>query len=361
MSKILFVDDEKSIRLLLKRVFENDYEVAEADSCDAAMAKLAKEKFDLVVTDVNMPEKNGIDLLNAVKGLYPHILVILITGYPDVDTATKAVRNGAFDYIKKPFKISDVQVVIERAVEKASSFEKEDELAKLEKEYIGNLEVQLTDKEKEIQQAYEFLNDSHIKSLEMLARAADYRDDNTGQHIIRIGRYSEIIAKNLRLPKSDIEKIKRAAPMHDIGKVGIPDNILQKPGKLTKEEFDVIKTHTSIGANIFKGSTHPLHVASGIIALTHHEKYNGKGYPRGIAGENIHLYGRIVAVVDVFDALLSERPYKKPWPLEKVIELIKSDRGEHFDPVIVDCFLSSLKEILQVKDEMDAMEKKSLE
>lgn len=353
MSKILFVDDEKSIRLLLKRAFEESYKVADAGGVDEAISMLKKGKFSVVVTDVNMPGKNGIDLLKAIKDIDPHILVILITGFPDVDTATEAVRKGAFDYIKKPFKISDVQVVIEKAMAKVHSFEKEEELSKLEKEYVDTLEVQLTYKDREIEKAYEFLNESHIKSLDILARAADYRDDDTGQHIVRIGKFSEIIAKNMALPDNDVEKIRRAAPMHDIGKVGIPDSILQKPGKLTKEEFEVIKTHSSIGANIFQGSSHPFHVASGIIALTHHEKYNGKGYPRGVAGEDIHLYGRIVAVVDVFDALLSKRPYKDPWPLEKVIELIKSERGEYFDPMVVDYFMKSLDEILEAKKQLD--------
>jgi len=352
MPKILFVDDEKSIRLLLKRAFEDDYEVADADGVDAAMILLKQEKIDLVVTDVNMPGKNGIDLLNAIREFNPRIMVVLITGFPDVDTATEAVRNGAFDYIKKPFKIHEVQAVVERAMEKILSFEKEEYLAKLEKEYIGNLEIQLTYKEREIKKAYQFLNESHIKSLDILAKAAEYRDDDTGQHIVRIGKFSEIIAKALELSDGDIEKIIHAAPMHDIGKVGIPDKILQKPGKLTKEEFDIMKNHTTIGANIFKGAEHPFHLASGIIALTHHEKYNGKGYPRGVAGEDIHLYGRIVAVADVFDALLSKRPYKDPWPLEKVVELIKSERGEHFDPLIVDCFLNSLNEILEAREKL---------
>ncbi len=183
-----------------------------------------------------------------------------------------------------------------------------------------------------------------------MGEIGETRSRETGNHVRRVAEYSRIIAKKLGLPKEKAELLKQASPMHDIGKVGIPDNILKKPGKLTKDEFQIMKTHASIGFNLLNHSKREILKTAAIVACEHHEKWNGKGYPDGKKGEEIHIYGRITAVADVFDALGSDRIYKKAWELEKILDLFKEERGEHFDPTIVDILFDNLDKFLEIRD-----------
>jgi putative two-component system response regulator len=210
---------------------------------------------------------------------------------------------------------------------------------------LSNTILELKDAHQELQEAY-------LDTIHRLVLAAEYKDEDTGDHIVRMGRYSALIAEKLGLPAKEVQNIFYAAPMHDIGKIGIPDNILMKPGKLTDEEFGLMKTHSIIGANLLAYSKSKILQVAEQIALSHHEKWNGKGYPQGLAGENIPLVGRIIGLADVFDALTSKRPYKDPFPVEKAIDIIKKERGEHFDPHIVDVFLENIDEILKIKAEV---------
>ena len=187
------------------------------------------------------------------------------------------------------------------------------------------------------------------ETLLRLARAGEYRDEETGNHIIRMAKYSRIIAEELGLSRDDAEVIEMAAPMHDIGKIGIRDDILLKPGKLTSEEFEIMKTHTIIGHDILKDSPSKFLQMGGIIALGHHEKYDGSGYPYGKKGEEIPIEARIVAVADVFDALVSERPYKNAWPTHAALEYMDSHRGRHFDPEILDAFKSQIDAVAKIQ------------
>ena len=344
--RILFVDDEDSLRFLFCKVFEKkNWTIDTAGNFSEALVQLSEKQHDVVVTDITMPGKSGLDLLRDIREISKDILVILITGNPSVESASEAVRHGAFDYLIKPFNMSSLEYVIENALRQKKQHDEKKRLEIIEHKYIDNLERTLQAQTLEIRKAYKFLLQAHAKSLQILARAADYRDDDTGSHIVKIGEYCHILAKNLGLPAKDAEIIKYAAPMHDVGKIGIPDRILQKPGTLTAEEFEIIKQHPIIGAQIFFDSAHPYHIASGIVALTHHERYNGSGYPRGLAGEDIHLFGRIVAVADVYDALTTHRVYKEQWPEEKAIALLESESGHHFDPKIAACFIDSLPQI----------------
>ncbi|MFW5444237.1 MAG: HD domain-containing phosphohydrolase [Methylococcaceae bacterium] len=193
------------------------------------------------------------------------------------------------------------------------------------------------------------LKDSQIEVIECLGYAAEFRDSETGMHTIRVGHYSQCLAKAMGMNTKEAEMLLYCAPMHDVGKIGIPDNILLKPGKLEGKEWDIMKQHTIIGERILSRSKNKLLQQASIIALNHHEKWNGSGYPRGLSGSNIHLYGRIVAIVDVFDALTMERPYKKAWSIDDALELINSESDKHFDPTLVKLFISSLDEILSIK------------
>ena len=204
----------------------------------------------------------------------------------------------------------------------------------------------------ELKTSYDKLRSAYVDTIQRLVRAAEYRDEDTGDHILRIGLYSELIAEKIGLPEEWVQDIRYAAPMHDVGKIGIPDNILLKPGKLTEEEFHIIKTHTVIGAKILEGSETQFIIIAEQIALSHHEKWNGTGYPNGLKGPDIFLSGRIVAIADVFDALTSKRPYKDSLPVEVACDIIKKERGEHFEPDMVDIFLDNIDAIIKIKKDI---------
>lgn len=222
--------------------------------------------------------------------------------------------------------------------------------------YAGDLNKSVS----ELKTVHEELKQAYLDTINRLVLAAEYKDEDTGDHIVRMSRYSALIAEKLELPAKDVQNIAYAAPMHDIGKIGTPDSILLKPGKLTNKEFDLMKTHTTIGAKILANSKAEILKIAEQIALSHHEKWNGKGYPQGLAGNTIPLAARIVGLVDVFDALSSKRPYKDPYPVEVALEIIRKEQGQHFDPDVVDVFLENIDEILKIKSEVDSAEDTSL-
>ena len=204
------------------------------------------------------------------------------------------------------------------------------------------------------------LQAAYLDTIHRLVLAAEYKDEDTGDHIVRMSRFSGVIAEKLGLPAGEVEDILYAAPMHDIGKIGIPDSILLKPGKLTDDEFQLMKTHTHIGAKILANAKAPILRLGQQIAISHHEKWNGRGYPQGHAGEKIPLVGRIVGLADVFDALTSKRPYKVPYPVEVAVNIIQNERGVHFDPDVADAFLENIDEFVKIKEEVSSEEDASL-
>jgi len=212
----------------------------------------------------------------------------------------------------------------------------------------------------ELKSTHQELQEAYLDTIHRLVLAAEYKDEDTGDHIIRMSRYSALITAKLGLPDSDVQNIRYAAPMHDVGKIGIPDSILMKPGKLTDEEFDFMKTHTNIGAKILANSKAEILQLAQQTAISHHEKWNGRGYPQGLSGTKIAIAGRIVGLADVFDALTSKRPYKIPYPLEVAVDIIKKERGEHFDPDVADVFLENIDEFVKIKKEVGSAEDVSL-
>ncbi len=218
---------------------------------------------------------------------------------------------------------------------------------------LNNTIGELKDRNKELRKAY-------LDTINRLVMAAEYKDKETGDHIVRMSRYSTLIAEKLGLPARDVQNINYAAPMHDVGKIGIPDSILMKPGKLTDEEFETMKTHTTIGSAILANSKAEIINVAEDIALFHHEKWNGRGYPQGLSGDNLPLIGRIVGLADTFDALTSRRPYKEPYPVEVAVDMIKKERGQHFDPDVVDVFIENIDEIINIKSEVDSGENVTL-
>lgn len=208
----------------------------------------------------------------------------------------------------------------------------------------------------ELKSAHQELQEAYLDTIHRLVLAAEYKDEDTGDHIVRLSRYSALLAEKLGMRDKEVQDIRYASPMHDVGKIGIPDSILMKPGKLTDEEFDIMKTHTTIGAKILADSKAEILKLASQIAISHHEKWNGKGYPQGLSGDKIPITGRIVGLADAFDALTSKRPYKVPYPVEIACDIIRKERGEHFDPDVVDVLLENIDEFLAIKEEVGSLE-----
>jgi len=315
---LLVVDDESTNLQLMRRLLDQDYRLLFAKDGPRALELAKVERPDLILLDVMMPGMNGHEACRHLKGdpATAAIPVIYVTALTEAEDEVEGFETGAVDYINKP-----VSAAILRArVRTHLSLVHLDELRQ-----------------------------SRLELVQRLGRAAEYKDTETGYHVVRMSHYAAVIARAIGQSEAWVEDLLAAAPMHDIGKIGIPDHILSKPGKLTPEEWEVMKRHPAIGAAIIGEHMDKMLAMARSAALTHHEKWDGSGYPAGLAGEAIPLEGRVVAVADVFDALTSVRPYKRPWTNEEAADLIKSEAGRHFDPKIVEAFLRSLPEILAVQ------------
>jgi putative two-component system response regulator len=332
-ARILVIDDERANVDLLKRVLERAGFSRIVTTCDPREAKDLYIEFrpDLVLLDLHMPHLDGFAVMQQFNQIAEatYLPVLIVTGDLSPQAKRDALSRGAKDFLHKPFSTDEVLLRIGTLLETRFLYLQIQSQNQM-------LEAKVLERTRELEGA-------QIEIIERLARAAEFRDDNTGQHTERVGQMAALIAKQIGLSDGQVALIRRAAPLHDVGKIGIPDNILLKLGKLTVDEFDIVKTHTTIGARILSGSRFPILRIAEEIAFSHHERWDGDGYA-GLARDAIPLAGRIVAVADVFDALTQRRPYKDAWPIDNAMGEIDRERGRQFDPALVDAFLRVIEQ-----------------
>ncbi len=340
-ASILIVDDERANVVLLEKILASRgySNVVGTQDPEQALSLYQKHNSDLVLLDLNMPVLDGYAVMEQFKSLTEKPLppILILTAQHTQSFRQRALDSGAIDYVTKPFDALELLSRVHNLLE-----------VQMAHKYMRYQNEIL---EQKVQERTREIHETQLQVVRRLGRAAEYRDEETGLHIIRMSKISVVVARAAGMNEEQCNLLLNAAPMHDIGKIGIPDNILLKPGKFNSEEWEIMKTHAQIGADILSGDDSTLMLMAHDIALTHHEKWNGSGYPNNLKGEDIPLVGRITALADVFDALTSIRPYKKAWSVEDAVKLITEERGQHFDPVLVDCMLSKMEEIIRIKDE----------
>nr|WP_319395553.1 two-component system response regulator [uncultured Desulfobacter sp.] len=335
---ILIVEDSPENIDVLAGILKKDYRLKIATNGEKALGIVVQAGLpDLILLDIQMPGMDGYEVCHILKEnpVTSKIPVIFVTALSSVQEEEKGFAAGGVDYIIKPVSPSIVRQRVKTHI------------ALYDQNRI--LEEKVSQRTQQLENAFLRIKDNSLETIHILSKAAEYRDEDTGSHIYRMSNYSAAIAEQMGLPEKFVESILYAAPMHDVGKIGIPDSILLKPGKLTDEEAAVMKQHTLIGARILESSKAEFIRLGEIIALTHHEWWNGNGYPKGLKGTDIPLAGRIIAVADVFDALTTKRPYKDPFPLDVSFRIIAENRGIQFDPEVVDAFFAIKSRILKIR------------
>jgi two-component system, response regulator RpfG len=341
MTRILIIDDQSTSRQILEELVSSlGRDIVTESFADplTALAWVHTNQPDLVLTDYKMPSMDGVEFTRRLRALYPDVPLVMVTSMEDREIRYQALEAGATDFLTKPVDHTECRARCHNLL-----------TLRRQQLIIKDRAHWLEDK---VNQATQEIRTREQETLLRLAKAGEYRDEETGCHVLRMARFSSLIAERLGLSEEERHVIETAAPMHDIGKIGTPDNILLKPGKLDAEELAIMRTHARIGYEILKDSPSKYLQMGAVIARGHHEKFDGSGYPDGLAGEAIPLPARIVAVADVFDALTSERPYKHAWSIQDALQYLQTEQGRHFDPVCVQAFLTQLDKVLHIRRQL---------
>jgi putative two-component system response regulator len=348
--RILIVDDEDQIRTLLARLLgAHGYDCLTAESAAAARRVLKETDVALVLSDVNMPGESGIDFTREVLARYPDMAVVMVTGMDDRSYADAAIELGAYGYVLKPFKPNELIINVGNALRRrALEIENRSSRERLERTVLDRTAA-LRDTIAQLESSDAELRRLREETIRRLSWAAEFRNQETGEHIVRMSLYCALLARLAGLDGDHAEAIRIASPMHDVGKIGIPDRILLKPGRLTQDEREVMKAHTEMGHRILAGSGVELLDLAAVMALTHHEWIDGTGYPTAAAGDAIPIEGRICAIADVFDALTSDRVYRPAFQPDEARSLMLEGRGTQFDTVLLDLFFDSFDDVLAIR------------
>ena len=339
-SRIFIVDDEKANLRLLERMLQGQGydDLVLVNDPREVLPGYQQQRPDLILLDINMPHLNGYEVMEQLMALNDPLLppIVILTAQNTKDYLLRALASGARDFISKPFDRNELLMRVRNLLDV----------------HLGHrvLHDQKNLLEQMVRERTEALHHTRLQVVQRLGRAAEYRDEETGYHVLRMSHICALLAKEIGWDDAQCNLILNASPMHDIGKIGIPDDILLKPGRFEPHEWEVMKTHATIGGKLLEGDDSDLLLMAREIALTHHEKWDGSGYPNGLSGEDIPIAGRIAALSDVFDALTSERPYKKAWTVEAAVDLIKENSEKHFDPALVKVFLRELPRIVAIKE-----------
>ena len=345
-SRLLIIDDNQANVELLEKMLSAEGYSSIVSITDPRKAEKIYVSYQphLVLLDINMPYLDGFQVMEQFRTIEQnsYIPVLVLTALQDNKTRIHALSKGAQDFLTKPFDKIETLTRIENML-------KIRHLHNQVKDQNLILERKVQERTIALEARTVELQETRMEIISRLGQAAEYRDPETGDHILRISKMCKLLASKTGMNEKKIELLSNASPMHDVGKIGIPDSILLKPGKLTREEWKVMQTHTIIGARLLDNHNSELMIMARDIALNHHEKWDGSGYPNGMKGINIPIEGRITGIVDVFDALTSKRPYKDPYPVKKACEIIKMERGYHFDPELTDLLLTHIDEFTQIK------------
>jgi putative nucleotidyltransferase with HDIG domain len=337
--RLLIVDDELSVReILAEGLAALGYETVSVGSADEAFERARGEPFHLVLSDIEMPGATGLELLARLKAHDPELDVVMVTGVIDATTAIGAIRQGASDYVTKPFNLDEVQIVIDRTLEKRRLVLENRAYQEHLEELVEQRTREVLEKKQQVEQLYEELQESYESTLQALVTALDFRDNETQGHSYRVVEYAVLVAQRLGVEEPELTWIRRGAILHDVGKIGVSDIVLRKPGKLDPDEWEEMRKHPEIGYRMLERIRF-LKPALDIV-LSHQERFDGSGYPRGLAGDDIPLGARIFAVVDTFDAMTSDRPYRTALSIDAARDELIEWSGRQFDPRVVEAFLT---------------------
>jgi putative two-component system response regulator len=349
---ILIADDSEANRMILEdQVITLGHTPVLAENGLVALDKVAEHQPDLLLLDIMMPKMDGYQVLARLKSdaIMRHIPVIMVSANDEIESVVNCIEQGAMDYLVKPFNHVLLKARIKAALANKLLHDQEEAYRETIRQYNEKLEERVRERTKD-------LEETRLEVIQRLGRAAEYRDNETGQHVLRMSHYSVCLAKELGLNDKECRLIQLASPMHDIGKIGIPDGILLKPGPLTVDERKIMETHTTIGGEILGGGQSELIKMAETIAMTHQEKWDGTGYPKGLKKEEIPLVGQITAICDVFDAIISKRPYKEERPIEEALEFISNQSGKHFNPHLVKVLLRVVPDLKKIKEKFSREE-----